>query len=149
MSEDQPNPGTKAALEAEVQRLRDENDNLRGQLVAAASTAGAAPYRPAQEFFLSEGDRQELETNGVANIRGRLMTTAEVREALKGTKLEGVEIKDAKPGTDRSAAVAAARAEPRNIRGVTFVYPSVADGLIDPAVAGRPGINGPAADASE
>lgn len=146
MSDDTPNPGTKAALEAENAQLRDQVDNLRGQLVAAAG-ATPAGYQPAQRFFLSEGDRQELELYGVANIGGRLLTRDQVLAKLAGGPQSAVEIRKPKPGVDRTAdaAVAAARAEPRNVRGVTFVYPSVADGLIDPAVAGKPGINGPAA----
>jgi hypothetical protein len=144
MSDDTPNPGTKAALEAENAQLRDQVDNLRGQLVAAAG-ATPAGYQPAQRFFLSEGDRQELELHGVANIGGRLLTRDQVLAKLAGGPQSAVEIREPKVDRTADAAVAAARAEPRNVRGVTFVYPSVADGLIDPAVAGKPGINGPAA----
>jgi hypothetical protein len=146
-----PAPGTKADLEQRLAAAQAENENLRGQLVAATGLATAGrTYQPAQTFFLSEGDRQELERHGVANIGGRLMTVDQVRaELAKSDTQSGVEIGDPKPGTDRREIAKAALSQPANIRGVTYVYPSVADGLIDPAVAGTPGITGPAGKRSD
>jgi hypothetical protein len=148
MSDDNaPAPGTKADLEAQLAAARAENENLRGQLAASGAGATGRAYQAPHEFILSEGDRQELELHGVANIGGRLMTRAEVLELLADSRTQsGVEIGEPGPEADRTAtALVANRNAERNIRGVTFVYPSVADGLIDPAVAGTPGINGPAA----
>lgn len=139
---------TKADLEAERDALRAENENLRGQLAAAGAARQTAA--PQHVFQLSEGDRQELEIRGVVSIGGRLMTTAEVRQALAaaGAGQEHVEIADAPEGTRVDPGRRGGLTGP-GVRGIDFVYPSVARGLIDPAVAGVPGINGPAAPASE
>lgn len=130
--------------QGEVATLRAENARLRAQLLAS----GQQPAGPAQAqhtFQLSEGDRQELEIRGVINVGGRLMTKADVVKAMReaGAGQEDVEIADAPEGT---------RVEPDRldtgpgVRGFDYVYPSVERGKIDPAVAGTPGINGPAAD---
>jgi hypothetical protein len=125
---------------AEVERLRAENENLRGQL----SAAGAPRPNPARhEFTLSEGERQELEITGVVTIGGRQYTTKEVRaELAKNKAYRNVEIKDAPAETRVQPVQPTVLA---GVRGIDYVYPSVAPGRIDPAVAGTPGINGPAA----
>jgi hypothetical protein len=134
---------TKEEIAADRDRLAAENTALKAQL-AAAGRPGVASAQ--HTFQLSEGDRQELEIRGVVNIGGRLMTKADVVKAMRDADAgqEGVEIADAPEGT---------RIEPTRlgdlsgpgVRGVDFVYPSVERGKIDPAVAGTPGINGPAA----
>jgi hypothetical protein len=132
---------TKEDIAAERDALRAENENLRGQLAAAgASRPGmAAPVQ--HEFTLSQGQLSDLEAFGVTNVGGRQVTTDDVRGMLTG-KQSGLQIADASapvtpiPVRERQAAVP----------GVDFVYPSVAPGEIDPAIAGTPGISGPAAD---
>lgn len=126
-------------LRAERDRLRAENEQLRGQL-AAASTA-RKPGTVTHEFALSEGERQELETYGVINIGGRQYTTEQVKAKL-GERYKNVPIADA-PAATRIEPTSAV--ELAGVRGIDYVYPSVAPGQIDPAVAGTPGINGPAA----
>jgi hypothetical protein len=127
----------KEDIAAERDQLRQENNRLRAQLAAA----GAAPrgYAPAQTFQLSEGDRQELAARGIVNVGGRMRTAEEVREML-GDDQQGVELGDAEP----PAGMAGGR-DAGSVAGVDYVYPSVAPGQIDPAVAGTPGISGPAA----
>jgi hypothetical protein len=138
---------TKEDIAAERDQLREDNDRLthevealRGQLTAA----GSAPrgYAPAQQFTLSEGDRQELVQRGVVNIGGRRMTRDQIREALPDS-YAAVDLGTAKPADGDVQDV-----ERTAVRGVDYVYPSVQPGRIDPAVAGTPGINGPAADDS-
>lgn len=135
----------KDEIAAERDALREENQRLRAQLTAAGSPAGA--YQPAQRFQLSEGDRQELETYGVVNIRGRRMTREQVLAEL-GDDQQDVPIGEPDPALDRSGDLAGQRPN-AGIPGVDFIYPSVAPGLIDPAVAGTPGISGPAADTAD
>lgn len=143
---DDPGTAARPRRQGEVAALRAENARLRAQLLAS----GQQPAGPAQvqhTFQLSEGDRQELEIRGVVNIGGRLMTKDDVLKAMReaGAGQEDVEIADAPEGT---------RLEPERlgdltgpgIRGFDYTYPSVERGKIDPAVAGMPGINGPAAD---
>jgi hypothetical protein len=61
-------------------------------------TTSADPVQ-VRAFFLSEGDRQELELHGFTNINGRRMTTAEVRaELAKSETQKGVTIADAATG---------------------------------------------------
>lgn len=129
----------------EITRLRAENTALKAQLSAAGRPAG--PAMPAHTFQLSEGDRQELEIRGVVNIGGRLMTKADVVKAMRdaGDGQEDVEIADAPEGTRIDPGRSEELTGP-GIRGFDYVYPSVERGKIDPAVAGTPGINGPAAD---
>lgn len=126
---------TKEEITAERDQLRAEVEQLRGQLAAA----GARVAVPEHVFQLSEGDRQELATRGVVNIGGRRMTRADVAEKLGVDQLD-VDLGDAEP-VDQ-----APHARTSAVEGVDFIYPSVAPGEIDPAVAGTPGINGPAAD---
>lgn len=137
---------TKDDIAGERDQLRAENNALKAQLEQAGRAAAA--YRPAQTFQLSEGDRQELEIRGVVNVGGRLMTKADVEEAMAVAGQRGVTIADAPEATKVSDQVlgdAAARGD--GIRGVDYVYPSVAAGKLDPAVAGTPGISGPPAEA--
>lgn len=127
---------TKDEIAAERDALREENERLRAQLAAAGRPAGVAT--PRHTFQLSEGDRQELASRGAVNVNGRLMTRTDVEREL-GPDQANVDLGDAPapqlpPETQRSA-----------VRGVDYVYPSVRPGEIDPAVAGTPGINGPAA----
>lgn len=131
---------TKDQIAAERDALRDENRRLRAQLTAAGRDASAAPHR----FVLSEGARQELALYGVANIDGRRMTSDEVADRL-GEDQQDVDLPDPPAALDRRGDVAGQRAASA-VPGVDYVYPSVAPGAIDPAVAGTPGISGPAAD---
>lgn len=128
---------TKDDIAAERDALRAENEQLRAQLAAAGRPEG--PVRPAQTFQLSEGDRQELAMRGVVNVAGRQLTAEQVRAKLP----EGQ--RDIDLGDADAPAPLPTRPE-TNIAGVDYVWPSVARGQIDPAVAGTPGINGPAAD---
>lgn len=134
---------TKDQIAAERDKLREENQRLRGQLAAA----GRPGYQPSQTFTLSEGARQELESTGVANINGRRMTREDVLAEL-GDDQAAVEIAEPAEALDQRGAVAERRAASA-IPGFDFIYPSVAPGQIDPAVAGTPGISGPAADVVE
>lgn len=132
---------TKDEIAAERDALRAENENLRGQLAAAGAarpgTAAAVQHR----FTLSEGARQELELTGSTNIGGRLRTRDEVM-AMLDDRHDRVEI--AETPADQIRPIPQLR-DPAGIAGVDYVYPSVAPGVIDPAVAGTPGISGPAA----
>lgn len=125
-----------------VARLEADNARLRAQLAVAGRPAGAVA--PEHTFQLSEGDRQELEIRGVINYGGRVMTKDDVEKAMARSGQRGVEIADA-PAETRVALDPSVDMGP-GIRGIDFVYPSVERGKIDPAVAGTPGINGPAAD---
>lgn len=124
---------TKEDIAAERDALRAENAELRKAAAGRPATAPQVQHR----FVLSEGDRQELVARGVVNINGRRMTREDVEAELGDDQLD-VDLGDAQPAdTERPARAA--------VEGVDFIYPSVAPGLIDPAVAGTPGINGPAA----
>lgn len=125
-----------------IERLEADNERLRVQLAAAGRPAGAVT--PQHTFQLSEGDRQELEIRGVINYGGRAYTKADVEAAMAESGQRGVKIADA-PAATRVDAPGVAATGP-GVRGIDFVYPSVERGKIDPAVAGTPGINGPAAD---
>lgn len=132
---------TKDDISAERDALREENERLKAQLAAVGRPAGVVA--PQQTFELSEGDRQELVARGAANIRGRLRTRDEVRDMLPADQ-SGVELGDGP--VDPALQTLIDRQAPREgIPGVTHVWPSVAPGEIDPAVAGTPGISGPAA----
>jgi hypothetical protein len=126
---------TKADLEAEIARLTKDNENLRGQLAAA----GARPPAAQHQFLLSEGQRQELALNGNVLVNGQYLTADQVVSKL-GPDQQGLEL----DVPDK------ARELPREVTrdkvaGIDYVYPSVAYGQVDPAVAGQPGVHGPAA----
>lgn len=133
---------TKDEIEAERDRLAQENVALKAQLAAAGRPGPSAQH----VFQLSEGDRQELEIRGVVAIGGRLMTKADVEKAMAAAGQKGVTIKDAPAATALKVTDDTPGMGP-GIRGIDYVYPSVERGKIDPAVAGTPGITGPAADA--
>lgn len=125
-------------LAREHAQLQAENERLRAQLAAAGRPAGVTA--PQHTFQLSQGDLMELERNGWVSVGGRVLTTDEVRAELAGTPQEGMEIAEPEnPQVPKPV-------EGGNVRGFDFVYPSVSRGKIDPAVAGTPGINGPAAE---
>lgn len=132
---------TKDDIAAERDQLREENNRLRAQLEAAGRPAGAATAQ--HTFQLSEGDRQALAMNGEVNIGGRMRTADEVR-AMLGDDQQNVDLGTAEapkhPEMVRPAG---------DVRGVDYVWPSVAPGQIDPAVAGTPGISGPPADSDD
>jgi hypothetical protein len=126
---------TKEDIATARDALLVENAQLRAQL----ATGGRQVNAPAHQFLLSEGGRQELITYGVTTVNGRRVTAEQVSELL-GDAQADVELGDTKPVDGNPAA------RPNlGIPGVDFVYPSVVPGAIDPAVAGTPGINGPAA----
>jgi hypothetical protein len=132
-------PETKDAA-AQLAALRAENDRLRQQL--ATATARQANV-PAAKPYLTEGERQDLITFGVTNDvhTGRRLNLNQARELYPDADL--VDATDAAVSAserDHTEAV-----ERSSVRGVDYVWPSVAPGQIDPAVAGLPGINGPAA----
>lgn len=135
---------TPKEVAAERDALRAENENLRGQLAAAGAARPGQAAPVAHTFQLSEGDRQELEIRGVINVGGRLVTKAEVLEML-GEDQKGVKIADAPAGTRVDPALIQKATGP-GVAGVDYVYPSVERGRLDPAVAGTPGVSGPAAD---
>lgn len=126
---------TKDDIAAERDQLRAENVQLRAQLAGQGRVV-----QPVHTFQLSEGDRQELATRGEVNIDGRMMTAADVEKKLSENQ-RNVDLGDAEP-----PAAGPGEAPRSAVRGVDYVYPSVAPGQIDPAVAGTPGIHGPAAD---
>lgn len=130
---------TKDDIARDRDQLRAENDALRAQLTAVGGGRVAAAQHT---FQLSEGARQELVQNGVVNVNGRMMTADEVRGVL-GDDQEDIDLGDAKVPANLDQLRGGRPAS--TVRGVDFVYPSVAPGQIDPTVAGTPGINGPAA----
>jgi hypothetical protein len=140
MAEQQTPPRQPGADRSEAASLRQENAQLRAQLAAA----GGRVQQPQHTFQLSEGDRQELEIRGVVNIGGRMMTKDDVEKAMAAAGQRGVTIADAPKETKVDPALIEARGG-KGVLGVDFVYPSVERGRIDPAVAGTPGISGPAA----
>ena len=131
----------KEDIERERDALREENENLRGQLAAAGAARPGLAAPVQHRFELSQGQLADLESFGVTNVGGRQVTTDEVRGMLTGNQ-SGLQIADA----SAPVAVAPVRERQAAVPGVDFVYPSVAPGQIDPAVAGTPGISGPAAD---
>jgi hypothetical protein len=132
---------TKDDIAQERDRLRAENETLRAQLTAAGAPRVVAPT---QTFVLSEGDRQELAARGVLNVGGRMRTRDEVR-AMLGDKQREVDLGTVEPDAGTLSTLAQQRKQGAT-PGVDYVWPSVAPGQIDPAVAGRPGISGPSAD---
>jgi hypothetical protein len=133
---------TKDKIAADRDRLATENVALKAQLEAAGRPGPTTQH----VFQLSEGDRQELEIRGVVAIGGRLMTKADVEKAMAEAGQKGVKIKDAPPETAVKITDSTPGRGP-GVEGVDYIYPSVERGKIDPAVAGTPGISGPAADA--
>lgn len=132
---------SKDDIAAERDALREENDRLRAQLAAAGT--GARVVTPQHTFQLSEGDRQELAARGAVNIGGVLLGRDDVRARL-GDSQQGIDLGDG-PVDPAVEQVLAQRRGGAGVAGVDYVYPSVAPGQIDPAVAGTPGISGPAA----
>lgn len=132
---------TKEDIAAQRDQLQAENEQLRGQLAAAASRPG--PVTPTHTFQLTQGHLVELETYGVTNINGRQYTTDEVRAKLTGDQA-GLHIEDAS-----NPVTAPERPDRPPVAGVDYTWPSVAPGEIDPAVAGTPGISGPAAGSEQ
>jgi hypothetical protein len=142
VAEHQKTPGD---AQQRVAELEAENASLRAQLGAQGQGRVASP---AHQFFLTEANRQELELRGFTVVGGELLDTDAVRARLRATGQSRVEIADAPRTAQDEAArtVAALRRDNHGAQyGVTHVYPSVAPGQIDPAVAGSPGISGPAA----
>jgi hypothetical protein len=135
---------TKDEIEADRDRLAQENVALKAQLAAAGRTAPGAQH----VFQLSEGDRQELEIRGAVVINGRLMTKEDVVKAMADAGQRGVKIADAPPET-KLQITDDTPGRGKGIQGVDFIYPSVERGKIDPAVAGTPGISGPPADGAD
>lgn len=132
---------TKADLEAQVERLQSENENLRGQLAAAGARRPVAAGASPAQFVLSEGQRLELELTGqTTGPGGQPMTVDDARTRLAESENQsGVQIADgARPLAPPTPVV-----ERPAVVGVTHVYPSIRPGVIDPAVAGQPGISGP------
>lgn len=136
---------TKDQIAAERDALRAEVEKLRGQLTAAGAARPGTAAPAEHQFVLTEGHRQELATTGVANVDGRLLTRDQVIARL-GKDQRGVDIPKVDPNSVLSVPVGRATSA---IPGVDFVYPSVAPGVIDPAVAGTPGISGPAGTAKQ
>lgn len=130
---------TKDDIAAERDTLKAENEQLKARLAATGATR---PYAPSQRFQLSEGDRQELVANGRVNVGGVLLNRDQVRAKLDDNQ-RNIDLGEG------DAPDATAVQPNRGTPGVDFVYPSVAPGEIDPAVAGTPGINGPAAGEGE
>lgn len=135
---------TKDDIAAERDKLREENEQLRRQLAASgAAPASGRVVAPQQTFMLSEGERQELAARGVLSIGGRLYSRDEVRQKL-GDSQQDLDLGDAEPDQATMLALQQQR-KAGAVEGVDYVYPSVAPGEIDPAVAGTPGISGPPA----
>lgn len=122
MSETNP---TKEALAARNDALVSENETLRGEL-AAARAGGASPARVTlaapDPKFLCEGDRQALEVNGVVNssLTGRQLLASDF----------GIKVKTEQGQENLRRAQAETSEERAGIRGVDFVYPSVARGVL-------------------
>lgn len=131
---------TNAEMTAELNAVRAENENLRGQLAASGARRPPAVEHP---FVLSQGELAELETYGVTNHDGQRLTREQALTRMAASDDQrGVQI--AEPKADLAASLPAVRPN-LGLPGVDYVYPSVRPGAIDPAVAGTPGISGPAA----
>lgn len=119
---------TKDELEAENAQLREELDRTRGQLTEARAGLGGVQrvtFPTSPGFQLSEGVRQDLEQQGVArdpNTGAELLASdfdVEVRTAAGKLNLEQAQRRrDQAGGRDEG------------IRGVDYVYPSVAPGVL-------------------
>lgn len=130
--EDQtPAPGTKGDLERRLAAAEAELELTRGQLAEARATAGGSTARvtfPGRPNFrggttLSEGERQDLEINGVAadSSGGGLLLASD----------HGVDVKT-EDGRKRLEAEQARQdaGKREGIEGVDYVYPSVAPGVL-------------------
>lgn len=148
MAETKPtaNPAVKtetSGTQTELQRLRAENERLRTQF-AAAGIPQRPGVLPAPKPFLTEGERQDLITFGVTTDvhTGQRLNLHQARERYPDADLaDATDTAVANADRDNTDDV-----EHPGIRGVDYVWPSVEPGKIDPAVAGTPGINGPAAE---
>lgn len=129
-----PAPGTKADLEAKLAAVQAENETLRGQLTEARAGAasparitfaGRPQYRGGTK--LSEGERQDLEMNGVANDPngGGLLLASDFGVEVK-TEAGRTALENAVKRRDGDRAVDGGD----GIEGVDFVYPSVARGVL-------------------
>lgn len=145
-----PAPGSKEDLERQLAAAQEDLERTRGQL-AEARAATAAPVgaaSPAQQTFvvgrpefrggtkLSEGERQALEISGVVadpHGGGQLLASdydIEVKTEDGRRALAAAE-------HDRAALGDAEKAHRQGVRGVDFVYPSVAPGVLAPDAAVR------------
>jgi hypothetical protein len=121
----EPRPGTKAALEVERDALQAQVEQLQGEL-ASARAGGASPARVTlatpDPDFLCEGDRQAMEINGVVNsaTTGRQLLASDF----------GIEVKTEQGRENLRRAQEQTAQEREGIRGVDFVYPSVARGVL-------------------
>jgi hypothetical protein len=127
-----PRPGTKADLEQQLAAVREENERLQSQLLEARSAHGAVS--PARVTFggrptfrsgtqLSEGERQQLEVDGVINdahTGGLLYADDYDVEVKTEDGRQRLAKAREKLGADERA----------GIRGVDYVYPSVAPGVL-------------------
>lgn len=132
--ESTPAPGTKADLEAKLEAAHAQNEVLQGQLAEARSGAAS----PARVTFagrpafrsgtkLSEGERQDLEINGVANDPngGGLLLASDFGVEVK-TEAGRIALENATKRRDGDKSAEGGE----GIEGVDFVYPSVARGVL-------------------
>jgi hypothetical protein len=116
---------TKDDIAAQRDALQADNERLRGEL-AAARVGAASPARVTlatpDPNFLCEGDRQALEINGVVN-------SATTGRQLLASDFD-IEVKTEQGRENLRRAQAQTAQEREGIRGVDFVYPSVARGVL-------------------
>ena len=116
---------TKDDIAAQRDALVAENERLKGEL-ASSRAGGASPamvtLAAPDPNFLCEGDRQALEVNGVVNsaTTGRQLLASDF----------GIEVKTEQGRENLRRAQAQTTQEREGIRGVDFVYPSVARGVL-------------------
>lgn len=108
----------------EVASLRAENERLRGQLAASGADRRLSQNR-ATRPFLSEGERQDLELNGVTNspFTGERLTA----EGEGVEQVRDAQVADLPPVRTAST---------QGVEGFDYVYPSVAPGVLDPKLTG-------------
>ena len=121
-------------LRAQLEAAQAENEGLRGQLATAGANTSPArvTFVDRPPYPLSEGERQALITEGVISspFNGRQMLASDYD--LEVTT-------DA--GRERLAAVQAkSEGDRQGIRGVDYVYPSVAPGVLADDAPVRGGI---------
>jgi hypothetical protein len=111
---------TAAKPQDEVARLRAENERLRGQLAASGADRRLSRNRSTRPF-LSEGERADLELNGVTNSP---FTGERLNAAAEGVDMvRDPQVADLPP----------VRTQPtQGVEGFDYVYPSVAPGVLDP-----------------